>query len=549
MTDQAPAKERKNGKTSKADLALRIDKITELMAIGFDRSRILQFVSEKTDWNVSVRTVDNYIAQATERITEQADINLEYETGLALNRFDDLYRRNMGIQDYKAALNVQRERAKLLALYRPERSIVTTLEGPTGTTQEGPNRLRVDQISPQFAALYQDILDKGHTEYIMYGGRGSTKSSFTALVLTELLENNPTWHALIVRNYSNTLRNSVYSQLEWAIEERGKTALYRFTVSPLEIEYLPTGQKIYFRGADDPGKVKSIKTPFGSISLLWFEELDQLPGPQAVRKIEQSAIRGTDQAYIFKTFNPPPSLHNWANKYVQVPKESQYRHFSNYLEVPRKWLGQIFLDEANHLKAVNPDAYEHEYMGIPTLPGGAVFPNVELREITAAEMQEFDRLYYGLDWGYAVDPAHWVKLHYHAGQETIYIFDEFRALRMSNQDLARNLIDKKGMKPNDLLIADSAEPKSIADMIAAGLLCRGAEKGPDSVRYRIAWLRNRVKIVIDPKRAPHTAEEFLNYQFEQTRDGEFISRYPDKDNHAIDAVGYALNTFWRQRGK
>lgn len=549
MSDQDNKPTSRGNKISRAERTLRVDKVTELLAIGFDRAKVIQFVAEKTDWGVCLRTIDAYLKEATKRIQTQADVNLNYETGLALNRFDDLYRRNMGIQDYKSALMVQRERSKLLGLYRPERSIISNIDLSTPTIQEGPNRLRADQISPPFTALYQDILAKNHTEYVLYGGRGSTKSSFTALTLTELLENNPDWHALVVRNYSNTLRNSVYTQLEWAIAERGKTDLYKFTVSPLEIEYIPTGQRIYFRGADDPGKVKSIKTPFGSISLLWFEELDQLPGPQAVRKIEQSAIRGTDQAYIFKTFNPPPNLHNWANKYVQIPKENQFKHFSNYLEVPQHWLGQVFLDEAAHLKAVNPEAYEHEYMGIPNLPGGAVFPNLELRAITDQEIQGFDRLYYGLDWGYAVDPLHWIKLQYHAGQEVVYIFDEFRALRMGNQELARVLIDSKGMKPNDLLIADSAEPKSIADLVAAGLLCRGAEKGPDSVRYRMNWLRNRTKIIIDPERAPEAANEFINYQYDQTKDGEFVSVYPDKNNHAIDAAGYALNPFWRLRGK
>ncbi len=539
-------------KATKAEINNRVNQIADMILQGFTRAQILQFITEKTTWEISERTADYYIRKARDKFETDAEINRRYELGRAMKRLDDLYRRNMAIQDYKAALSVQKERSTLTGLYSDKVQLLLGPGSQVNLNQDAPRTkvtLRADQIAGSFSDIYRDITRHAHTEYVMYGGRGSTKSSFTALEIIELITNNPTWHALVVRQYSNTLRNSVYSQLLWAIDELDLTDQFDSTVSPLEITYKPTGQKIYFRGADDPNKIKSIKTPFGAIGILWFEELDQLQGEQAVRKIEQSAIRGTDTAYIFKTFNPPPTVHNWANKYVRIPKENQYLHESNYLQVPKEWLGRVFLDEAEHLKEINPDAYNHEYLGVPTLTGGTVFPNVELRELTDQEIAGYDRLYYGLDWGYALDPLHWIKAHYDSARETLYIFDELRALKMSNQELATILKDQKGMTEIDLLIADSAEPKSIADMVAYGLLCRGAEKGPDSVRYRIRWMQNRAKIVIDPKRCPHAAQEWVDYQYETTRDGEFVSQYPDKNNHSIDATCYALNTFWRKRGQ
>lgn len=552
MSDQATTENKpKKKKATKAEINNRINTIADMILQGFTRAQILQFVTEKTDWEISERTTDYYIRKARDKFETDAEINRRYELGRAMKRLDDLYRRNMAIQDYKAALQVQKERSTITGLYSDK---VQLLLGPGTqiTNQEAAPRklaLRADQIAGSFVDINRDITGHQHTEYVMYGGRGSGKSTFAAMQTLLLMANNPNWHALVVRQYSNTLRNSVFSQLLWAIDELDLTDKFESTVSPLEITYKPTGQKVYFRGADDPNKIKSIKTQFGAIGILWFEELDQLQGEQSVRKIEQSAIRGTDSAYIFKTFNPPPTVNNWANRYVKIPKENQYLHESNYLQVPQEWLGKVFLNEAEHLKEINPDAYNHEYMGVPTLTGGTVFPNVELREITDQEIQGFDRIYYGLDWGYALDPLHWTKSHYDAARERLYIYDELRALKMSNQELATILKEQKGMKDQDLLIADSAEPKSIADMTAYGLLCRGAEKGPDSVRYRLRWMQNRAKIIIDPKRCPYAAQEWVDYQYETTKSGEFVSQYPDKNNHSIDATCYALNTFWRKRGQ
>ena len=418
----------------------------------------------------------------------------------------------------------------------------------SGKSEARAVAIRADQISGNYADVYRDIIQHNNTEYVFHGGRGSLKSSFVSMIVVQLLINNPNMHALITRKVGNTLRDSVFSQTKWAIAELGLEDQFKSTVSPLQIEYIPTGQIIYFRGADDPMKIKSIKPPFGAIGILWFEELDQFAGENEVRNVEQSAIRGTDTAYILKSFNPPQSLLNWANKFVKVPKKGRYIHKSTYLDAPREWLGQVFIDEAEFLKEINYQAYEHEYLGIPNSAGGLVFPNVQLREITDEEIAGFEYVYQGIDWGYAVDPVDWGRCAYDAKKRTLYLYDEFRALGMSNRELYEVLTEQKGVQPGDLIIADSAEPKSADDLVAYGLNVRRAEKGPDSVRYSIKWLPTLI-IVIDPVRCPHTAREFTEYEYEKTKDGEIISQYPDRNNHSIDRTRYALNYIWRKRGQ
>jgi PBSX family phage terminase large subunit len=405
-----------------------------------------------------------------------------------------------------------------------------------------------DVLAPSFIPVYRDAKDRKHMEYLLKGGRGSTKSSFASLMIIYLMVNTPGVHALAMRQVANTLRDSVYSQLVWAIGTLGLEDSFKCITSPLEIEYKPTGQKIYFRGADKPEMIKSIKPTFGHIGILWFEELDQFHGEEAIRKIEQSTLRGGEEAWEFKTYNPPRTAANWVNKYVQIPKTNQYQHHSTYLDVPIEWLGKTFIDEAEHLKSVNPSAYEHEYLGVVNGTGGMVFENVQIRKITDDEIAQFDHVLHGQDWGYYPDPAAYVRCHYDAARLTLYIFKEFRAQKMSNRDLYDNLV-QLGLTPEDMIICDSAEPKSVADFREYGASARSAEKGPESVKYSMKWLQSLAAIIIDPERAPYSTEEFINYELEQDVDGNFISEYPDKNNHFVDATRYGTNLIWRRRGQ
>lgn len=437
-------------------------------------------------------------------------------------------------------------RAKFLGLDQPVK--IAQVGDVTVNSTETLRCLPADCMAKSFVDVYRDIRDRRHTEYLVYGGRGSTKSTFISLVIVWLLINNPALHVLATRQVANTLRDSVYSQIVWAIAELGKSDYFHCTTSPLEITYKPTGQKIYFRGADDPNKIKSIKPSFGYIGVLWFEELDQFHGEEAIRKIEQSVIRGGDVAFIFKSFNPPRTLNNWANKYTKIPKATQYQHVSTYLDVPLEWLGKTFVEEALHLKEVNPSAYEHEYMGVANGTGGLVFENIELRVISQQEIEQWERPLHGLDWGYFPDPAHYARVYYDPARLTLYIYGEKRMWKTSNRELYDELVSY-GLTPSDLLICDSAEPKSIADFREYGASARGAEKGAESVKYSMKWLASLRAIVIDHVRCPYSAEEFMDYQFETTKDGDLIAAYPDINNHAIDAVRYATNLIWKRRGE
>lgn len=403
----------------------------------------------------------------------------------------------------------------------------------------------LDMIADTFHGVMRAIRREMYEEYLLHGGRGSTKSSFVASAIIEILRNNKDVHALCVRKVGNTLKDSVYAKIKWAIGAQECEELFDDKKNPLEITLKATGQKIYFRGADKPEKIKSITTEIGYIGVLWFEELDQFSGPEEVRNITQSAIRGGDKAWIFKTFNPPKSQNNWANEYAKVPKKNMLVHHSTYKDVPEDWLGKPFLEEAKHLKEVNPDAYEHEYLGVANGTGGLVFTTIEIRTITDEEIKTFDRIFQGIDWGLAPDPYAFVRLHYDDMRETIYFIDEFIARGLRNTQTAEE-IQKRGYDDFGMT-CDSAEKKSVLDYRDLGLNAKPALKGPGSVEYGMKWLAGR-KIVIDPKRTPTVYEEFTKYEFDRDKDGNIISGYPDHDNHTIDATRYALERYCNKRG-
>ena len=410
-------------------------------------------------------------------------------------------------------------------------------------------------IASPFVDLNRMIDDREYREYYCEGGRGSTKSSFISEKIIELLENNPRMCAVVLRKVKDTLKDSVFSQLEWAIDKLSETYPYlkndyKLTKSPLEIVKKSTGQKIYFRGADDYGKIKSLKTPKDMyIGITWYEEFDQFAGMMEVRKINQSLIRGGEDFIQFYSYNTPASNQHFVNIEKITPKPSRFVHLTDYRSVPKKWLGQAFIDEAEFLEQVNEKLYRNEYLGEMTGVGGNVFENIELREITDKEIETYDYTYQGLDFGWFPDPLAWVKCCYNPSQKTLYIYDEFVVNRMSNADVWNTLKEEKGVDEDDLIIADSAEPKSIGDFKSYGALIKGAEKGPGSVDYSMKWLASLAKIVIDPNRTPTTAQEFSTYEYEQDKDGNYVSGYVDADNHTIDATRYALNNIWRKKGQ
>lgn len=403
-------------------------------------------------------------------------------------------------------------------------------------------------LAPAFKEVHHALKNGKANQFVLKGGRGATKSSFVAVEMVLQLIKHPNCHAVVMRKVANTMRTTVFTQYQWAVSVLGLHDKFKATVSPMEIIYKPTGQKILFFGADDPGKIKSIKVAFGFIGLLHLEELDQFSGEEEVRNIEQSVLRGGDVAIEFKSFNPPKSKMNWANKYCELDKPGQLIHSSDYRSVPTEWLGQRFIDDAEYLRQINPPAYEHEYLGIPNGNGGMVFENVVAETITGEQISHFDRVLSGLDWGYYPDPWAFNRMQYDAARRVLYIFDELTAYKKGNKATYEMLM-QHGIKREDRITADSAEPKSVADYQKFGLHCFGAQKGPGSVEYSMKWLQSLSRIVIDPARCPETYKEFSHYEYERTKDGEIITGYPDKDNHHIDAVRYATEQIWKRRGQ
>lgn len=408
-----------------------------------------------------------------------------------------------------------------------------------------PYHMDLYNIPDCFHWAIRDIRDKEHLEYVFKGGRGSTKSTTVGMTIVELMNNNHDIHAVVCRKVGNTIKDSVYNKIKWAIGKQEFTEEFDSKLSPMEITLKATGQKIYFRGADDPDKIKSINPEFGYIGILWFEELDQFAGPEEIRKIEQSAIRGGNLAWIFKSFNPPKTMNNWANKYVLEPKENRIVHSSTYLDVPKGWLGQPFIDEAEHLKEVNPNAYEHEYMGIANGNGGNVFEYLEIRDITDEEISHMDRIFAGVDYGWYPDAFCYLRTYYDSAREKIYLIDELYVNKWSNSKTA-DWIKKKGYD-DYTMICDSAEPKSVNDFRDAGLPARGAIKGPGSIEYGFKFLQTKT-IVIDPKRTPNAYKEITEYEYDRDKEGNVISGYPDGNDHAISALRYAYEPLFNRRG-
>ena len=395
-----------------------------------------------------------------------------------------------------------------------------------------------DLIAPAFYKLHGDIKNDRYTHYWLKGGRGSGKSSFISLEVILGMMKDPMANAVALRKVGVNLADSVFNQLLWAIDALGVSEFWRSKKSPLEIIYIPTGQRIIFRGADNPQKIKSTKFKNGYCKFIWFEETAEFNGLKEIRNINQSLMRGGASFCVFYSFNPPASINNWVNKITVNGDLDVKIHHSTYLDVPTAWLGENFIIEAERLKRADETAYNHEYLGIATGTGGEVFRNIRLEAITDEQIEGFDHIHRGLDWGYAVDPLHYCVCHLDKTRRRLYIFFEIHKVELSNRKAAE-LIKKENIN-NGVIVCDSAEPKSIAELNSYGLRCIGAKKGPDSVEYGIKSLQDLDAIIIDPLRCPATAMEFTGYELEKDKDGNFKAHFPDKNNHSIDAVRYSL---------
>jgi len=394
-----------------------------------------------------------------------------------------------------------------------------------------------ERIARHFDPVHRAIKRGEYAEYWLSGGRGSGKSSFISLEIWLGILKEPEANAIIYRKVAATLRESVYEQMLWAADQLGLEGYIQAKLSPLEIVYLPTGQRVLFRGADDAGKSKSLKVAKGYFKYLWFEELTEFAGMEDVRTIKASVIRGGGRAYTFYSYNPPRSAGSWVNGECRAARRDRLVHHSDYRQMPGEWLGESFIREAEMLRDANETAYRHVYLGEAVGTGGQVFTNLEVRAIGEAEISGFGRLYNGLDFGFAVDPDAFVRVHMDVRRRTLYFVDEYVQPHTPVEKLAEEILRRAG---TESVACDSADPRMIAELRRRGVKASGAKKGPGSVERGMRWLQELAKIVIDPARCPEAAREFSTYEYARDREGRPVAAYPDKGNHTIDAVRYAL---------
>lgn len=409
-----------------------------------------------------------------------------------------------------------------------------------------------DILAPTFHHLINPILDGEISDIILSGGRGSCKSSFCApTIIWGLMEDwylrGEITHAIGIRKVKATLLESVYNQFKWAIYMLGVDHLWKCTISPMKMIFLPSGQTIIFRGLDDPNKIKSINFAKGYLKYLWFEEYDQYDGQKEIRKVSQSLRRG-GKSICFKSYNPPVNSNHWVNiESLEEPERGEIKHHSTYLDVNHEWLGPDFIRDANKLKKKNKPAYDNEYLGKVTGEGGNVFNNVKLITLEDEFINLFEYKRQGLDFGLRADPSAFEQLGYIRKKESIWLFKEIYGYGIRTRQLSE-MIDQIYDK-NIRIKADSQEQRAIDTMETEYFInIEACKKGPDSVRHGMKWLRDLENIFIDRKRCPMAYQEFSTYELEKTKDGKWKNDYPDKDNHTIDAVRYSLDDIILQSG-
>ena len=403
-------------------------------------------------------------------------------------------------------------------------------------------------VIPAFQDFWRVSNSHRYLKHVLEGGRGSAKSTHIGIRVIKNTMKYPVT-ALCIRKVARTLEESVFEQLKEAISILKVDKYWKIVKSPLQLIYLPRGNKIIFRGADDPLKIKSIKVSKFPIAIMWIEELAEFKTEEEVSTIEKSVLRAELPDGLFYEFyysyNPPKRKQSWVNKKYggQFIPANTYVHHSTYLTNPH--ISKAFIEEAEECKRKSLQKYEWEYLGKAIGSGVVPFDNLVFRTITDDEIKQFDNIRQGNDWGYGVDPVAWVKWHYDKTRRKIYALDEICGVKVSNRELAEKIKEKKSHTKTT--IADSAEPKSIDEMKTYGVRMIGAKKGPGSVEYGEKWLDDLEEIVIDPKRTPNIAKEFENIDYQTDADGNPKAKLEDSDNHTIDATRYAFEDDMKDR--
>ena len=381
-------------------------------------------------------------------------------------------------------------------------------------------------------------LDKEHRYICVKGSRGSKKSKTTALWIIYNMMKYPLSNTLVVRQVFNTLRDSCWTDLQWACEQLQVKHLWSFTKNPLEAIYKPTGQKILFRGLDNALSVTSIAVPVGSITYAWFEEAYQITNEEDFDKVDMS-IRGKLPKGYFRrimiTFNPW-SEHCWLKKRFFDKEETDER----IMCLTTTYKCNEYLDESDILnfekmKQDNPRRYAIEGEGEWGVAEGLIFDNFYVKNINESEIQ--GRHIYGLDFGYN-DPTTLISAIVNEKEKKIYVYDEEYHEKMIPDEI-ENMIYNKGYKEKKI-ICDNARPELIAQFKKHGLRnIKSCTKGKDSILSGIQRLQN-YKIYIDPSCVNLIAEMYTYAWDKDKQTGETLDKPIDKFNHCIDALRYAI---------
>lgn len=408
-----------------------------------------------------------------------------------------------------------------------------------------------EKIKPSFYSVARATMNPKILHIACKGGRGSGKSSDIALLIIILVKHFAV-NAVCIRKTDNTLEQSVYEQLKWAISELGLTSEFKFNKSPLRITYVPRGNYIVFRGAQNPERIKSLKDSRFPFAIGWIEELAEFKTEDEVKTITNSLLRGelADGLFykFFYSYNPPKRKHSWVNKKYEsrFQPENTFVHSSTYKDNP--FIAKEFIEEAEATRERSEKRYRWEYLGEAIGSGVAPFENLVFCKITDEEIARFDNIRQGNDFGYANDPLAFVRWHYDKKKRVIYAIDEIYGVKISNRELAER-IREKGYQ-SQMITCDSAEPKSIDELkLQLNIpLVQGAKKGPDSREYGERWLDDLDAIVIDPERTPNIAREFESADYAVDRDGNPKPKLEEVNDHTIDATRYAFEDDMRQPG-
>ena len=398
-----------------------------------------------------------------------------------------------------------------------------------------------------------EVVGKGYGSFwnfkgryrVVKGSRASKKSKTTALNSIARIMEYPQANLLCVRKTYRTLKDSCFTELKWAIHRLGVDAWWDIKESPLEMTYKPTGQKILFRGLDDPLKVTSITVEVGVLCWLWIEEAYEISSEADFDTLDES-IRGEVPPGLFKqitlTFNPW-NEHHWIKHrfFDAVPDPDILAMTTNY--TCNEWLDAADKKVFETMKRNNPRRYRVAGLGDWGIVEGLVYENWEERLFSIDEVRKMPgvKSAFGLDFGYANDPTALFCGLIDTSSKTLWVIDEIYKRGMSNEDIADAVI--KAGYSKERIRADSAEPKSIDRLYALGLAhIRRARKGKDSINNGIDFIQD-YKIFIHP-RCTNFLTEIGNYTWDtDTKTGKKLNRPIDDFNHLMDAMRYALEEY------